>query len=115
MDLITIVANSNGIIKNVKKYLKSIGLGDFLTIESSGTFGLLSSDNIQVKSFDTVIDNKLELINRGKSIFVVNSGDQTTETIIDEVYHIIEQGKKSHDTGIAFSVEILNAWLGRQK
>lgn len=106
MDLITAIINDKSKRRKVKAYLKEIDLGDFLAMQSFGTYGLLNPDNSFRHSIDVAFDDKFDMLNRGKILVVINNSQASTQDIIDHIYDMINDGKQTFNTGIIFSVPI---------
>lgn len=106
MDLIIIIINQKFRRKKVKNYLKEIGLGDYITFDSFGTFGLLNADNSIRRRIDRAFDDQFDQLNKGKVITVINNSKSLTCEIIDKVYEIFDDVSKKDNTGIAFSIPV---------
>jgi hypothetical protein len=100
MDLIVITVNHSQTRKKVKKYLRSIGLGDFIVAYSTGSS--MYYNQIITTRIDSPFDNKDSMMTTGKTIFIVNKSDINTNDIIDTAYEIMESAKTN--IGIAFSI-----------
>jgi hypothetical protein len=85
MDLLVIIVNNYKPRKLVKSYLRSIGLGDYIVMLSSGTSSVNQIyDNVKSMidlPFDDMSDNQ----NKGKTLFVVNHDVEKTQEIIDHI------------------------------
>lgn len=107
MDTIVVIINKASVRKKVKLYLNSIGLGHFTTFQSSGTYGLINRGYDVNHAIDSAFDNKSELINMSKIVAVVNDTDIESKVIIDSIYGLFSEEKKTFDTGIVFSIPII--------
>lgn len=108
MDLIIIIVNQKQLRKKVKNHLKAIGCGEFITMNSTGTIGMLTRDNAIRTSIDRVFDDKVDTINESKVIAFINGEERSTTDLIDEIHGIINSQANKAGRGIAFSIALKN-------
>lgn len=106
MDMIVVIVNAKDKRKKVKTYLKEAGLGDFITFDSLGVFGLLTMDHTVRRRIDRVFDDQFDKLNKGEVIAVMNTSDRSTRFILDRIYEITDEASKNFNTGIAFSIPV---------
>lgn len=106
MDLLVIIINDYKSRKAVKAYLREIGLGDFIVMQSSGTSSITQAFNSYRSMIDLPFDSVSKNETRGKTIFVTNKDIDKTQFYLDEIALRFKQDERKGNSGIAFSIPI---------
>ena len=104
MEMLVIIANDNKVRKKVKSYLRDIGLGDFIVMQSVGSTAFDQYYTSYKPVFESAYKDISIVPNNSKTIFVVIKDIERSEEILDNIANLIHQDTKKQNTGIAFTI-----------